>query len=495
MAGAKDMTTPGAKLTCDQGCTNTFTTRGGYEKHMKNKHENVIAGNSKDNASNVVATVLTSEDEEAILEAVEDQELYDALDNIESDMKKSDNDGNNGLIEKLHRLRVIIQKKNKIQKEFKEMHDLEVSNRDEVEEAQKTDIDTFERKLKLQKERNLAILKESKKKKKANKDLEKEKDELSQELQVLRVKNGILYKDNSDLKTDNASKAIYIKQLEEGVAPSNEDVPEIVELEKSRVSMNKDSQKHKCNACDKAFKQTSDLERHMDAKHGQEVCTFCEKTFNSKKQLEGHLNQCLEYGNTIVKCNKCQNTFTRFGIKRHADTCKETQAKVYSCAVCGHRGSSVKDIKRHQAEHESDQIVEVSKEVCKHWRKGHCFKGESCLFSHVGYQQNLNSNSTPKGSINNWTPACHHGEGCSWLSNGNCRYFHKGVGVQKPSAEKSQQRPSQVQGRQNTKMCHFNGRCTNAMCSFKHTSDKGFSQQRGQNRPHMRVQTNGRFNH
>ena len=177
MAGAKDMTTPGAKLTCDEGCTNTFSTRGGYEKHMKNKHENVIAGNSKDNASNVVATVLTSEDEEAILEAVEDQELYDALDNIESDVKKSDIEENNGLIEKLQRLIVIIQKKNSIQKKFKEMHALEVSNRDEVEEAQKTDIDTFERKLKLQKERNLAILKESKKKKKANKDLEKEKCE------------------------------------------------------------------------------------------------------------------------------------------------------------------------------------------------------------------------------------------------------------------------------------------------------------------------------
>ena len=108
--------------------------------------------------------------------------------------------------------------------------------------------------MKLQKERNFVILKESKKKKKLKLDLEKEKRKLNKELQVLRVKNGILYKDIADLVTDNKSKAIYIKQMEDGIVPSNDDTPEIVEVERPpAVSMNKDSQKHSCNACNKTF--------------------------------------------------------------------------------------------------------------------------------------------------------------------------------------------------------------------------------------------------
>ena len=106
--------------------------------------------------------------------------------------------------------------------------------------------------------------------------------------------------------------------------------------------------------------------------------------------------------------------------------------------------------------------------------------------------------STHKQSPNNWTPACHHGEDCSWLSKGNCRYSHKGVGVQKRAEKQSIQKPSQSHGRQDgqrQKMCHFDRRCTNNKCQFKHTSDKNFSQHRGQNRPQIRVLTNGRFNH
>ena len=437
------------------------------------------------------------DDEEAFQEAVEDQELYEALNNIEGDIKDKETEENKVLIEKLQRLRVIIKKKNQIQKEFKAYYDLEVSNRNEVEESQRKDITKLEREIKNAKERNLSILKESKKKKKAAKDLEKEKVDLNKDLETLRVKNSILFKDNSDLITDNKNKAIYIDQLKKNDDSSNKNTPEIVEVERPVASMNKDSNKHNCNACDRTFAKMCDLERHIKAKHEHVVCTFCEKTFNTEKQLEGHMTQCLEYGNTIVKCHKCHDKFTRFGIKRHTDTCKEAQNNVYACSMCAHRGSSIQEVKKHQADTHSDEVIEVSKEVCKHWRKGNCFKGNNCLYSHVGYQQKVNSNDTPKQNTNSWTPVCRHGEGCSWLSRGNCRYFHKGVGVQKPASGKSIIRPSLPQGRQDSrkqKMCHFDRKCTNTMCQFKHSSDKGFPQQRGQNRPQTRVLTNGRFN-
>ena len=130
-----------------------------------------------------------------------------------------------------------------------------------------------------------------------------------------------------------------------------------------------------------------------------------------------------------------------------------------------------------------------------HLRWVHCLKGSMCLFSRVGYQQKSNPSATSKTSTSNWTPACHHGESCSWLAKGSCRYFHKGVGVQKP-APQGAQKPNQSSGRQNAphqKMCNFDGKCTNSVCRFKHSTDKGFHSQRGQNRPQMRVLTNGQF--
>ena len=43
---------------------------------------------------------------------------------------------------------------------------------------------------------------------------------------------------------------------------------------------------------------------------------------------------------------------------------------MYECSVCGRRGTSLIDIKKHQAEQHADEVVQVSKEVCKHWKRG-----------------------------------------------------------------------------------------------------------------------------
>ena len=431
------------------------------------------------------------------------------------------------MIEKIQRLGVIITNKNAIRKDAKAKHEHEISNREEVERSQLKDLE----KLQALKDRNMAILRESKKKKKETKELEKEKSKVENELVGLRVENGILVKEITTLKIDIENKATYIKQLKKSKGPSDdnndseeeETVADLEEVETVTVVMNKDSQKPKCLACDKTFANTNDLENHIQAKHEQKVCTlcdksfattkeldnhtklkhdqktctFCDKTFNTEHQLKGHYNHCIEYGNTVVKCNNCQNTFTRFGIKRHGEMCTGKQNKVYSCSVCGKTAGSFNDVKKHQAEIHAE-VTHISKEVCKHWRKGHCTKGNMCLYSHVGYQQKSSSNTTTTTSTSNWTPACHHGEGCSWLAKGNCRYFHKGVGVQKPAPQgaQSSQRPSKTVGNPKApqnKICHFDGRCSNPVCRFKHSSDEGFRSQRGQNRPQMRVLTNGQF--
>ena len=278
--------------------------------------------------------------------------------------------------------------------------------------------------------------------------------------------------------------------------------------------MSKTSQEHNCNACKRTFVNNKDLDNHIEAKHSEQICNFCEEVFENVAELKTHTHQCVEYNKTTIKCTKCQKTFTRFGIKAHGNICQGQQTKkvyacsecehkgksandirnhqakehmedVYVCDECGHKGKSAKDIRNHQAIKHRDAAVEVSKEVCKHWRKGNCFKGSQCLYSHVGYQQSNSSKPTLKSNTSSWSPACRHGEGCSWLAKGECSFFHKGIGVQKPVQSKVQSKDDRI--------CHFNGKCTNTMCRFKHTLSGDFHSQRKQQGQIIRVVNNGRF--
>ena len=155
-------------------------------------------------------------------------------------------------------------------------------------------------------------------------------------------------------------------------------------------------------------------------------------------------------------------------------------SSLFSCSECGHRAKTAQEIKQHQ-KNIHQQAVEVSKEVCKHWRNGNCFKGNQCMFSHVGYQRNKTTESTKVTNTTSWTSPCKHGSSCSWLEKGMCQFFHRGVGVQKPAGrQQSQQSPKQQDSR---KLCHFNERCYNKpTCPFKPTSMVDFSQQRRQQR-------------
>ena len=81
-----------------------------------------------------------------------------------------------------------------------------------------------------------------------------------------------------------------------------------------------------------------------------------------------------------------------------------------------------------------------SKEVCHHWRRGHCEKGERCLFSHVGHQNNP---AAPKKAK---VPVCSNGSDCDWLRKGICSYFHPRIGVQKPWLNKKESQEPRIQG-------------------------------------------------
>ena len=497
------MTAPGAKLTCDErGCKSTFVSTKNQERHMKEKHGHLLPGTSKQ-ADAVIAisqdTPAFSHDDE---EAKEDQLLLDELDKIENDIKDNNSDSTEKIIETVERLRVVIKKKSDVQKDLKSKFEDEMSKRNQVEESLKDELKNLEqlkRDTQTQRDRNMAIMRESKKKKATIKTLERETVEFKKELNVLRVKIGVVAEENSTLKIENRNKTKYIMQLEESNGVDTDDVSEVVEVSEDpvRVEMNKDSQAHVCNACARTFRNSKDLDRHMEAKHSPARCAFCDEEFRNQKELEEHIDQCLDYGNTTVKCSKCKQIFTRFGIKRHVENCHEdTYKNIYSCSVCGKRSKSAEEIKKHQQTDHMEQ-VEVSKEVCKHWRRGKCFKGSSCSFSHVGFQNLTSSGPTTKqGTSSNWTAPCKHGDSCSWMKKGSCRFFHKGVGVQMPARGTSgDSQGQQIRNQRGTKLCRYNERCyKKSTCGFEHTNVQDFPPLTRQQRLPMRVLKVGRSN-
>ena len=46
---------------------------------------------------------------------------------------------------------------------------------------------------------------------------------------------------------------------------------------------------HKCNACDKNFRQSQDLDKHMDARHSEKQCTYCEISVEQKNNQRREL--------------------------------------------------------------------------------------------------------------------------------------------------------------------------------------------------------------
>ena len=93
--------------------------------------------------------------------------------------------------------------KTNIQIATKKHFDDEIKNRSQVQASQLKAIYDHEKKEKTWRDRSMFILKEKKKKTTVIKALEKDKRKLSNELTNVRVKNGILEKDNSDLKIEN----------------------------------------------------------------------------------------------------------------------------------------------------------------------------------------------------------------------------------------------------------------------------------------------------
>ena len=384
----------------------------------------------------------------------DDQDLNKAFDELVKDLaRKEDTSESLILKQRLERFKVLIKKKSLIQKET----NAEVVNYKQVEANQANVIKN--------KEKETTRL---------NRAAAKDKEKYLKDIDSLRKSNSSTPKENADLNAKLKEKESIIKSLEEALEPdTSEDVEEV-------VIMNRNISGHKCTACNKKYSTNDDLESHMDEMHLEVECVFCSKTFENKKKLKAHVNNCIENGHAKVLCNKCKQSFTRLGIERRRNNCHKS-TRNFKCKECSMLGSSENEIKKHMnIDHKDTQ--EVSQEVCHHYRQGNCFKGDRCKFSHVGYQKGNTSSTWPQSTTKMWTPACTQGDGCSWLARGACRYFHKGVGVQRQSqksVERTQHRPNQTssRGERGQGPCRYGANCfRKETCGFSHGSihDQGF---------------------
>ena len=240
--------------------------------------------------------------------------------------------------------------------------------------------------------------------------LQKDKDAVVKELDKLRETNGTLTKKNCDLAAKLITKDALIEGIKAmyGVDDSTDTEENEINVVQEDIShkcneCNKSyktnnhlkshiEEKHtnKCNACNKIFKTSKDLENHIEAKHEEKSCTYCDEICTGERELANHMQVCIDIGVANKTCDKCNQIFTGQGLKRHIKTCK---GKTFDCPECGELCSSPNNVKKHQEkEHEWETVR--SREVCKHWRRGNCWKGTSCLFSHVGQQQGNSSETT-----------------------------------------------------------------------------------------------------
>ena len=394
------------------------------------------------------------EEEDVLKEAKEEQDLYEALDFITQNVINPDTekDTRDTIKVKIERYKSIMHKKNKVIKEAMEKvkaleHD--ANCRTEIEDNQKIEID--------EKDAENALLKSHLKKE--EKEHEKSKNQYKADIAILQESVSNVTKINNDLKTEvNTQKKVIANLV--GETHDTEQSEVNVEVHRERVDMTKESSTHTCNACEKVFKAAGDLDKHMDDKHTESDCHMCNKTFRSRKDAHDHI--CLEGDIVPQKCEKphCNKEFvSTAALAKHMKSSHiDKQRSV--CTNCGEIINMNKTMKSHTdiCGKKVTNSNEKSREVCRHWRRGKCNRGQGCNFSHVG-QQDI-SGSQSQSAARAQEP-CRNGPSCSYLAKGRCKFDHHKAPMhinRAPQQPRSNQQRGLRQQAERTQ-CRFGANC------------------------------------
>ena len=251
-----------------------------------------------------------------------------------------------------------------------------------------------------------------------------------------------------------------------------------------------------CSKCDWTSTNHSQLNGHM-IKHnmGQYICSKCKVGHKTKRELIEHNQQMHKANDDLVNlvCITCDKEFpSQHSLKQHMNSKhnsqdglpvghpqraekKNQESLKIACTQCDKKFATGNQIDEHMKEHvgyeQTNQAFAkpVADKICRYFsRNGYCIKGDNCLFKHGQTQQNP-------------TPMCGRGQGCIFLQQNRCNFFHPGVGVQQPRMQQKSYQPE----------CRYGDQCWNiSNCSFSHTN-QGFRFAQRRNQPPQGVTVKG----
>ena len=247
---------------------------------------------------------------------------------------------------------------------------------------------------------------------------------------------------------------------------------------KSHMNIVHKKTQHRCNACNKAFRNGMDLEKHMETEHNAEVdCVKCKAVFKSEADAMSHSNNCDE----IIPLNICEHcqgdVVSRAALKKHEKRCHGKKKDVpcrngdscrwFKYNKCNYSHSQP------QNQHPNNQHNQQWKTVQPRQRKMKCnscefkFNSQTEKQNHNCRIHNRTNNNEQQRSFNRKDIDCRWGSECFRWQRGTCWFRHNDM--QNVSPQQTQSGPPPL-------YCQLQERCPlGQSCRHKHIR-QGFSQ-------------------